>query len=65
MTYPIFGMFRDAKQASREHDEDCEECRELGKQGDQCSEGARLLSKARELYESIQEGPPEREDDEP
>lgn len=62
MVYPLYGMFDAAKMAHRSHQEDCEECITLGLSGDMCPEGARLLEKARELYESIQDGPPELEE---
>lgn len=61
----IFGIYADLYKAKNDvvsHDEDCDECRELGKSGDMCPEGARLLKVARDLYEDAND-PPDREDD--
>ncbi len=57
MSYPIYGMFRDAKAASREHEEDCPECQVLTLMGDHCPEGMKLLTRAQSLYDGICEGP--------
>jgi hypothetical protein len=52
----------EAKQDYRSHDEECDECRELGKSGDMCPGGARLLARARRLFDEAND-PPDREDD--
>lgn len=60
-----FGVSRDlddAKRAVRCHEADCEDCRELGKNGDMCPEGTRLLNVARDLYKAVND-PPDREED--
>jgi hypothetical protein len=49
--------YRDARQACRDHEEDCDECRELGKNGDMCPEGERLLARAQREYDYLREGP--------
>ncbi len=49
--------YHDAARALRAHGEDCDECRELGKNGDVCPEGARLMKVARHEYECLRDPP--------
>ena len=57
MNASYYGMVYQAKNDVLSHDEDCEECRVLGRNGDLCPEGSRLLARARDLYESLRDPP--------